>query len=838
MITADSWTLQIDAINNYNSIPGDWITMGVCDGCNDEFQYNEDEYDTPDGPIDYTDIQFYHLNWYGTLDSNGVECTAIDFASDYRSFHDPSNLLIWDIYGSCADEIQNTTNTTELSWLIDNLDEDYEVYMYVGDNGTNMRFTTSVSVSCDDLGVTADFIDGEWVYSTNVKVLMGGCASSGLTTFYWDEDGDGWGSDLYSQYCSGFEPEGWVADNSDLDDTAYCESNDFDSCWICDGGNVLMDCNGVCSPDTSVGEEQENEGLVYGAFPDECGICSGGSTGHEPNSDQDCNQDCFGSAYLDDCDICSGGNTGNQGNSDQDCAGVCFGNGFYDYCDECNGYNQSCLDLIFGDGPTDLYAQVNLDLGEINLTWIYNDINVTSDQIVGYKVYEQVDDVALNLISTIESTEILDYTISGYTSGIFCLSVFDLHENETTPICAEASEFYNFAFELAPDANLISFPYLSNADMTVETIFSPIASYVDGIITEGDATYNLSGVGWVGSLTEIDRKRGYWVKMDIDGDFLNFSVPGISTDPNTVYNLHDGANLISYAGPDSVLIGDALPDNMEYLVEGIITAGSAASPNPALGWVGSLQCLQLGKGYWLKIDPAVTSVDLVWNLDNIQSSNDGSFDYKNDLLNKETTPFEFTQSTLQSFYFIKKITANLFNLDDNDVIISYCNDILVGSRYYNGEYTDVPAMGADGENTIGYCSDLDIPNFKIYDAETNRTIDLFSQDIPHWENLGISEIVLSDLSSDVTPNEIEIILAYPNPFNPSTKIDFNINKNQYVELFIYDIHGKIIERLINQEIAAGVHSIKWTPNNISSGVYILSLNTASTKISSKLLYIK
>ena len=71
IIKADSWELQIDANNYYESIPGDWIVMGMCDGCNDEFQYNEDEYDTPDGPIDYTDIQFFNLDWVGTFDEHG-----------------------------------------------------------------------------------------------------------------------------------------------------------------------------------------------------------------------------------------------------------------------------------------------------------------------------------------------------------------------------------------------------------------------------------------------------------------------------------------------------------------------------------------------------------------------------------------------------------------------------------------------------------------------------------------------------------------------------------------------------------------------------------------------
>ena len=38
---------------------------------------------------------------------------------------------------------------------------------------------------------------------------------------------------------------------------------------------------------------------------------------------------------------------------------------------------------------------------------------------------------------------------------------------------------------------------------------------------------------------------------------------GLPTDPNTIYNLHEFANLISYVGPDSMLVADALPDEVE-----------------------------------------------------------------------------------------------------------------------------------------------------------------------------------------------------------------------------------------------------------------------------------
>jgi hypothetical protein len=97
-------------------------------------------------------------------------------------------------------------------------------------------------------------------------------------------------------------------------------------------------------------------GEAYGVTSlDNCNICSGGNTGHEPDSDIDCAGDCFGGAFQDSCDICSGGNSDHAANSDIDCHGVCFGSAEIDNCGKCTGGNtglagcsQDCLGVWGG----------------------------------------------------------------------------------------------------------------------------------------------------------------------------------------------------------------------------------------------------------------------------------------------------------------------------------------------------------------------------------------------------------------------------------------------------------------------------------------------------------
>ena len=835
MLIANEWKLEVEIVNVYNStIPGDYISLGTCDGCNDGFQYGaEDEYDLPDGPMDYSDIQFTNYDWIGTYDSNGIACESPHFFSDYRAEHPPEDLVVWSITGTCADEVEETTHNTQLRWSVDSLAQDLPIFIQIGEDKWDMRYTISRNINCDDLGSNYVQIDGEWIASSNIKVLIGACANQGIDTFYWDADGDGLGSNLVGEYCLDNLPDGWVDNNQDLDDSTFCPSNNFDGCWVCDGGDYLMDCNQVCSPETPNGQVQLNEGLIYGALLDNCGVCSGGSTEHIENSDQDCAGTCFGDAFYDDCEICSGGESNHYENSDQDCAGICFGNASPDWCGECNGENQSCLDQIFGDGPSDFYAQINLDLEEIDLTWNYNNI---SDQVLGYYIWKQNEENH-NLITQIESAQAISYTISGLIEGTFCVSAYDEYGNESLKACNEASEFsnYNFIFNEPSSAYLVSFPYLSNDENGVDVIFEPINEYVNSVIGEGVSSLNIDGF-WYGQLTEIVRKKGYWVLTNDDYSSSNpitLSVSGIPTDPNTIYSLHDNANLISYIGPDSVLISDALPDDIEHVFYAIINQGQAATPING-NWYGSLQYFELGKGYWVMVSDEYAPLDLIWNLDNNQQSSDNS----DNRIMQRVSPFNFNQSTLQSFYFIDKVNALSFDLDEDDVIISYCNEMIVGSRYYGKGYPDIPAMGYDGDNTIGYCTESDIPNFKIYDTETGRLIDLYGNNIPEWKNLGINRVVLTELDDESIPNAIDIISSFPNPFNPSTKINIFLEEHQNIILSIYDINGKLVETLIDEKLNLGHHSFTWSPENLSSGVYIVSLHTNLGVTTNKVIYLK
>lgn len=85
-----------------------------------------------------------------------------------------------------------------------------------------------------------------------------------------------------------------------------------------------------------------------------------------------------------------------------------------------------------------------------------------------------------------------------------------------------------------------------------------------------------------------------------------------------------------------------------------------------------------------------------------------------------------------------------------------------------------------------------------------------------------------DLSEN-TPKDFELYPNYPNPFNPSTSISFKINNSQTISLVIYDLMGKEVKRLIDNEFHySGSYKTNWNGKNtsnqsVASGVYFFRL---------------
>jgi len=93
------------------------------------------------------------------------------------------------------------------------------------------------------------------------------------------------------------------------------------------------------------------------------------------------------------------------------------------------------------------------------------------------------------------------------------------------------------------------------------------------------------------------------------------------------------------------------------------------------------------------------------------------------------------------------------------------------------------------------------------------------------------------------PRDFSLTQNFPNPFNPSTEISFEIKKSGPVSLQIYDIKGVLIKTLVNSNIRSGAHRITWDGTNentqpVSSGVYFARLTQGEKSVSKRMVLLK
>jgi hypothetical protein len=85
--------------------------------------------------------------------------------------------------------------------------------------------------------------------------------------------------------------------------------------------------------------------------------------------------------------------------------------------------------------------------------------------------------------------------------------------------------------------------------------------------------------------------------------------------------------------------------------------------------------------------------------------------------------------------------------------------------------------------------------------------------------------------------------AYPNPFNPSTRIQYSLAENSPASLQIYNMMGQKVRTLVNATQTAGVYTIEWDGTSdaglsVPAGVYIYRLKAGSFESSKQVIYLK
>jgi hypothetical protein len=97
---------------------------------------------------------------------------------------------------------------------------------------------------------------------------------------------------------------------------------------------------------------------------------------------------------------------------------------------------------------------------------------------------------------------------------------------------------------------------------------------------------------------------------------------------------------------------------------------------------------------------------------------------------------------------------------------------------------------------------------------------------------------VSSVENDEIPLSYSLSQNYPNPFNPSTSISFEIPQSGFVKLVVYNILGKEVATLLNEEKIAGTYEVQFSVQNLASGIYFYTINTGSFSSTKKMVLMK
>jgi hypothetical protein len=91
---------------------------------------------------------------------------------------------------------------------------------------------------------------------------------------------------------------------------------------------------------------------------------------------------------------------------------------------------------------------------------------------------------------------------------------------------------------------------------------------------------------------------------------------------------------------------------------------------------------------------------------------------------------------------------------------------------------------------------------------------------------------------EITPDKYSLSQNYPNPFNPVTNIKFEIPRSGFVSIIVYDLLGREISTLVNQQMQPGGYSIDWDASNYPSGAYFYKIESGNYSESKRMVLIK
>ena len=491
--------------------------------------------------------------------------------------------------------------------------------------------------------------------------------------------------------------------------------------------------------------------------------------------------------------------------------------------------------------PTGFFAIA--ENGQVTLKWNQN----SPEKFSKYYIYKGTNINSLSLFDSTTSVSDTTKTITGLTNGI--IYYFKLNAKDTDGLLSPFSTL-DAAVPIESSGNALIFDGtndyvdLGNVlnlsdDLTLEAwVYSDDFSVNGRIISKWGLSsgYELDVAGGnlrfalnqsVGVQTSLTSYNGQWVHLAATKSgtatkiYINGSLAATGTTALTINT-----------SPNNLLIGEManLADAFfngkidEVRIWSVARTQSEISDNMMIPLRGDETGLE---GLWHFDEYSIsTTFDATANQNN-GFINGPTFVYSN-AMGQITTPVELTSFSFSGnklMWSTESETNNAgWEIESRQIPLS------PPSNGVRGEFKSIGFVAGKGTTV-----EKQNYAFSISGLQSSASVVEFRlKQIDSDGKFSFSNI----LSVNLTPESYSLSQNYPNPFNPTTLISYQLKTNSHVSLVVFDLLGRKIRTLVNQEKPAGSYSVDFSAADLPSGVYFYKLTAGKFSETKKMTVMK
>jgi len=408
------------------------------------------------------------------------------------------------------------------------------------------------------------------------------------------------------------------------------------------------------------------------------------------------------------------------------------------------------------------------------------------------------------------------------TTGSFGAMMGDVFLVKTT---RDPSLISNFTIQLHRGWNLISSPIVPRFPDIPQMLNGELfRANVDLVKDQGGKFY--LPIRNYCNMDEWDVRQAYLLHMLADDSLI---IQGSPAAPMLPIPIRQGCNLVSYLPSAKVEAREAVVNMGDDFV--LIKNARGGFYERASGF-SNIGRLQQGEGYNLRSN---RETQLVWYVPPEEEQGDAT----EETVAAQPIHFE-TVVPLESNMSLLLEPSNELGRYLEVGFFSSGDQIAGSMSLTTGKINGTAVWGDDPATTIkDGLTEGELISVKGWDGWIEQALQIrWTNGDGRYHADGLARGSVEGALSELQPNAVNLVSAWPNPFNGSTLIKYSLSADGPVKIRVTNLSGATVANLADDRVTAGTHEIVWNAGSLPSGIYILRLSASGAERASRLVLVK